>query len=65
MDGGVPRTDWHRSRRCETGGCVEVARIGERFAIRDSHDTDSVLRFDPVAWAAFTDGVRAGEFDLR
>jgi len=44
---------------------VEVARIDDRFAIRDSHDTDLVLRFSATDWADFTNGVRAGEFDDR
>ena len=65
MDSAALSAEWHRSRRCETGGCVEVARIDDRFAIRDSHDTDLVLRFSATDWADFTNGVRAGEFDDR
>jgi hypothetical protein len=57
---------WRRSGRCESGTCVEIARIGESFAVRDSKDLSGpVLTFDPIAWEGFVDGVRAGDFDLR
>jgi hypothetical protein len=47
------------------GNCVEVADLpdGGR-TVRDSKDRSGpVLRFTPAEWAAFTAGVRAGEFD--
>jgi hypothetical protein len=49
-----------------TGACVEVADLdgsGGR-AVRDSKNpTGPALMFTTAAWAAFTAGVRAGEFD--
>lgn len=45
--------------------CVEVAPLpdGGR-AIRDSKDPKGpALRFTPAEWAAFTAGIRDGEFD--
>ena len=48
------------------GNCVEVARNLPRVvAVRDSKDPEGPkLVFAPAEWEAFTDGVRAGEFDL-
>jgi hypothetical protein len=62
MDTTEGSIEWRRSSRCETGGCVEVARIGGMIAIRDSKDS-AVLIFSPEEWSAFAAGVRNGEFD--
>jgi Domain of unknown function (DUF397) len=57
---------WRRSRRCESGNCVEFARIGESFAIRDSKDINSpILTFESTVWTDFVDGVRAGHFSFK
>lgn len=47
-----------------TGACVEVADLdGGHHAVRDSKDPASpALMFTAAGWAAFTVGVRAGEF---
>jgi hypothetical protein len=59
-----PAVSWRRSSRCSNSQCVEVARIDQAFAIRDSKDLGGpVLTFPPAAWADFVSGVRAGEFD--
>ncbi|MGH4009398.1 MAG: DUF397 domain-containing protein [Pseudonocardiaceae bacterium] len=44
--------------------CVEVASLDDRGrAVRDSKDpTGPALTFTATQWAAFTTGVRAGEF---
>ena len=46
------------------GDCVEVAgHDGECWAVRDSKDPNGpVLMCSQQEWAAFTAGVRAGEF---
>ena len=52
------------SRSTAAGNCVEVADLprGHR-AVRDSKDVAGpVLTFTPPAWAAFTAGLRTGEF---
>jgi Domain of unknown function (DUF397) len=52
------------SRSTSAGNCVEVADLpsGHR-AVRDSKNVAGpVLTFSPSAWAAFTAGLRAGEF---
>lgn len=46
------------------GDCVEVADLDTHRAVRDSKKpTGAALMVTAVAWAAFTAGVRAGEFD--
>jgi hypothetical protein len=59
---------WRKSSYSGNGGgnCVEVASMpGGVLAIRDSKDPDGPkLVFTPAEWQAFTNGVRAGEFDL-
>jgi Domain of unknown function (DUF397) len=47
------------------GACVEVADLVHNGrAVRDSKDSaGAVLTFTGTAWAVFTAGVRASEFD--
>jgi hypothetical protein len=47
------------------GDCVEIADLnGGGRAVRDSKNpTGPALTFTAAQWAAFTAGVRAGEFD--
>jgi len=52
------------SRSTAAGNCVEVAELpsGHR-AVRDSKDAAGpILTFGPSEWAAFTAGIRAGDF---
>jgi hypothetical protein len=60
------RVDWRKSTLSTTNGCVEVAFVGDRVAVRDSKQQGQgpVLEFTAVEWAAFLGGVRGGEFDL-
>ena len=60
------RVDWRKSTLSTTNGCVEVAFVGDRIAVRDSKQQGQgpVLEFTAVEWAAFVGGVRGGEFDL-
>lgn len=46
------------------GDCVAVATLASgRWAVRDTKDPHGpVLIFNAAEWAAFTAGVRAGEF---
>jgi hypothetical protein len=54
---------WHRSTRCSNGGCIELARAGEEFLVRDSKvDGGSILSFSRAAWGEFVLGVTAGDF---
>jgi hypothetical protein len=46
--------------------CVQVAIKPEGVALRDSKDpTKSTLFFDHDEWKAFTQGVKAGDFDSK
>lgn len=55
---------WRKSGRSNTNGCVEVAFVEDRVAVRDSKDRDGpVLMFSAHEWATFLLGVRDGEFD--
>lgn len=56
---------WRKSTYCtDQGMCVEVANLADRGrAVRDGKDpAGPTLRFAPGGWAAFTAGVRDGEF---
>ncbi|WP_344208331.1 DUF397 domain-containing protein [Nonomuraea bangladeshensis] len=60
-------TAWRKSTFCNGADtCVEVAPLADgKVALRDAKDQDGpVLVFTPEEWAAFTAGVREGEFDL-
>jgi hypothetical protein len=65
---GLERADWRTSTYSGSngGGCVEVARnLPGIVAVRDSKDrAGPVLAFAPDDWAAFTAGLREGQFDL-
>jgi hypothetical protein len=42
------------------GNCVEVGRSAAAVAVRDTKDREGpVLRFDPSAWRAFTERLKA------
>lgn len=57
--------EWRTSSCCDLNGCVEVAVLDGRVAVRDSKDrAGPVLVFTPPEWQAFIGGVRGGEFDL-
>jgi Domain of unknown function (DUF397) len=56
---------WRKSSHSGTNGCVEVAVVDDRVAVRDSKDRRGpVLEFTPDEWEAFVSGARDGEFDL-
>jgi hypothetical protein len=56
-------TVWRKSSRCGTNTCVEVAKIGQEYLIRDSKNPLTIpLTFTEDEWTAFVMGVTAGEF---
>lgn len=54
--------EWRKSTRSNgEGNCIEVARVGEKFAARDSWDRSGpVLFFSREAWCGFIAAVRTG-----
>lgn len=61
----LPRAGWRKSRRSLENGCVEVAFVENRIAVRDSKNRQApVLMFTLIEWEAFTRGIRNGGFDL-
>jgi hypothetical protein len=56
---------WRKSTYSTNNGCVEVAVLDGKIAVRDSKNrSGSVLQFTPIEWEAFLHGARDGEFDL-
>ncbi|HET6529637.1 MAG TPA: DUF397 domain-containing protein [Actinoplanes sp.] len=54
---------WVKSSRCSAGTCVEVAKVENRYLIRDSKSPQvPPLSFTEDEWVAFVEGVNAGEF---
>ncbi|MFI5934904.1 DUF397 domain-containing protein [Actinoplanes sp. NPDC051494] len=59
-----PRPAWRRSSKCANGNCIEVAKVGESYLIRDSSRPDEQpLTFLADEWRAFVAGVKDGEFE--
>ena len=55
---------WRKSSWSNANGCVEVAFVQGRVAVRDSKEHGGpVLVFTAHEWEAFLSGVRDGEFD--
>jgi hypothetical protein len=56
---------WRKSRSCGNAACVEVAKTGGSYFVRDSKVAHSpVLEFTESEWDAFARGVRSGDFDF-
>ena len=57
---------WRKSRRSGMNGeCVELARLAEDIAVRDSKaPPGAILKFRADSWQAFVTEVRRGRFDL-
>lgn len=63
----LPNAVWRKSRRssAESSNCVEVARLADAFAVRDSKNpSETPLIFARPQWTAFVDSVKANQFDL-
>jgi hypothetical protein len=61
----MTRLNWRKSTKSGLNGCVEVAFVDGKVALRDSKDRHGpVLLFSPAEWRAFLAGARDGEFDL-
>ncbi len=56
-----PDGRWHKSSRCESFECVEVAAGGGQVLVRADAD-GPVLRYPTAAWQAFCAAVKAGDY---
>ncbi len=67
MSTDLSRAVWRKSTKsAANGGCVEVADLGDQFALRDSKNPDGpVLLFTAFEWECFLHGVDKGEFPRR
>jgi predicted secreted Zn-dependent protease len=55
---------WQKSRTCESGACVIVARQGESVLIGNSADPEGqVSVFTREEWRNFIAGIKLGDFD--
>ncbi|THA28142.1 DUF397 domain-containing protein [Streptomyces sp. A0958] len=57
--------EWQKSSFSGGGGeqCVEVAQQAGQILMRESDDPDAVTTTSRAKFAAFIEGVKAGEFD--
>jgi hypothetical protein len=54
---------WHKSTRCGSNACVEVAKVNDEYLVRDSKNPEvAPLSFTADEWTAFVEGVAGGEF---
>jgi uncharacterized protein DUF397 len=54
---------WLRSPACSGGNCVEIAKVGGRYLIRDAKNPDvAPLSFSADEWDAFARAVKQDEF---
>ena len=55
---------WRKSRTCDSGACVGVARRGDVVLIGNTAKPDApVGEFTPEEWKQFLAGVKLGDFD--
>jgi len=56
---------WQRARRCASDACVEVAKVGGQYLLRDSKNPDRPpMRFTEAEWHAFVAATKDGDFDF-
>ncbi|MEU7916151.1 DUF397 domain-containing protein [Microbispora bryophytorum] len=55
---------WHKSTWSDNGGggCVSVANLGDRCAIRDSRTAGPYFVVSMISWRAFVAAIKRGEF---
>lgn len=62
----LTEAQWIKSSASNPNGeCVEIARVGEEFAMRNSRDPEGpALVYTRSEIAAFVEGARRGDFDF-
>ncbi|MFI9329894.1 DUF397 domain-containing protein [Kitasatospora sp. NPDC052868] len=60
----MPDANWQKSSFSSAGdNCVEVRTTDGLVELRESDDGDIIVRTTPAKFAAFIQGIKAGEFD--
>jgi hypothetical protein len=59
----VGQGGWVRARLCASSECAEVRKRDGVVLLRNSGNPRLVIEFTAEEWEAFTQAVRAGEFD--
>ena len=55
---------WRRSRTCESGACVMVARHGDSVVLGNTSEPDGpVYMYTMAEWKEFLAGAKLGDFD--
>src|SRR2546430_794704 len=55
--------NWKRGSACSGANCIEVARVADRFLIRDSKNPDTgTLSFTREEWEDFAEAIKRDEF---
>jgi hypothetical protein len=55
---------WKKATASGAGGCVEIAVIGGKVAVRDSkHPDGDILTYRPGEWRDFLARLKAGSYD--
>jgi hypothetical protein len=63
MTSSTEQPRWQRSQQCSGGSCVEIAKVGDRYLVRDGKKPDvSPLSFSADEWHAFVEGVKRNDF---
>ncbi len=62
---GGAQLAWRKAKRSVgNGACVEVARYGTGFVVRDSKDPSGpVIAYSAMAWQEFVDAAKNGRLD--
>jgi hypothetical protein len=54
---------WIKSTKCTSGTCVEAAKLGELYLIRDSKNPDQpALQLGVDDWRGFLEAIQAGDY---
>lgn len=60
----MTNTEWQKSSFSGSGGdCVEVRTVNGTVELRESDEGHLIIRTTPANFAAFVQGIKAGEFD--
>ncbi|MFJ2861732.1 DUF397 domain-containing protein [Kitasatospora sp. NPDC087314] len=60
----MTNTEWQKSSFSGSGGdCVEVRTVNGTVELRESDEGHVIIHTTPTNFAAFVQGIKAGEFD--